>query len=261
VPTLPELSPTTWAPYDAAGLDWRWDEQLSLLRRLSRWTDELADFPDDEPHVGGKYFYNNSAFGRTDASVYYAIIRELQPRHVLEVGGGYSTLLSTQAAIRNGSTVVDCIEPFPIPDLSGDLPGLGRLIERKVQEVPLEEFERLQAGDILFIDSSHVSRIGSDVNYLVLRVLPRLHDGVLVHIHDIFLPDEYPESWIRDLKLFWSEQYLVHAFLLFNSAFQVLLSNHKLGRDAPDKVVEAFPHCQPPGGGSLWLMKGADPRL
>lgn len=257
VPTLRELDGRVWTPYDLTGVDWRPAAQRRLLARLGTWAEELGEFPDNQPASNTRFFYNNTAFCRTDAAVYYALIRELKPRRVLEVGAGYSTLLAAEAAARNASTIVDCIEPFPMAALREKIAGFGHLIEQKVQAVPVEEFERLEAGDILFIDSSHVSRVGSDVNYLILRVLPRLGDGVLVHIHDMFLPDEYPETWVRELKLFWNEQYLVYVFLLFNSRFRVLLSTHFLGRAAPEDIVKAFPFCQPPGGGSLWLMTGS----
>ena len=256
VPVLGELGPATWQPYDLAGVDWRPADQRAALVRLGRWADELAAFPSEAADARGGFFYNNSAIGPMDASVYYATIRERRPKRVLEVGGGYSTMLAAEAARRNGDTVLDCIEPYPMDGLP-TLPGLHRLLDQGVQSVPLAEFTSLQAGDILFIDCSHVSKVGSDVNHLLLRVLPHLAEGVLVHIHDIFLPAEYPEPWVKDLLLFWNEQYLVHAFLLFNAAFRVVLANAFVGATYADDVRQTFPMVTAPGGGSLWLERQA----
>jgi len=255
VPVVTTLTDDIWKPYTLLGLDWRIEEQRALLARLSRWSAELDQFPDspsDEPTV---FHFDNSALGRTDAAVYYAILREFRPSRVLEVGGGFSTLLSARAAMLNGSTSVDCIEPYPMAALLHPIPGLRRLIEQPVQTVPIEEFSRLGRGDVLFIDCSHVSKIGSDANHLILRVLPNLQDGVLVHIHDIFLPDEYPQEWVMQRRIFWTEQYLLHAFLLFNSSFRILCSSHFLGKHFPDDVRAAFPACRKPGGGSLWFER------
>ena len=259
VPILSELEDSAWQPYDLTGLDWRPEEQRELLMRLGRWASEVQEFSHDRPSSNGRFFFNNSAISPFDAAVYYAMLRELKPRRVLEVGGGYSTMLAAEAARRNGSTVLDCIEPYPMDDLRR-LPGLRRLLERGVQTVPIEEFTTLEAGDVLFIDCSHVSKIGSDVNHLVLRVLPRLAPGVIVHIHDMFVPQEYPKRWVKDLQLFWSEQYVVHAFLLFNSEYRVLLANYFMGTTFRDVVAQAFPLAATTDGVSLWLQRKLSPR-
>src|SRR5207247_5820903 len=98
----------------------------------------------------------------------------------------------------------------------------------------------LQSGDVLFIDSSHTVKIGGDVNYLFLEVLPRLKPGVIVHVHDIFLPFEYPREWVRDDFRFWAEQYLLQAFLTFNSEFQVLMANNYLNHSYAKVLRRAF---------------------
>ena len=116
------------------------------------------------------------------------MVRHFQPRLIIEIGGGFSTLLLTEAAARNNTSALTCIEPFPQEFLKQGFPGLHRLIEKKVEDIDLEFFSELHSGDILFIDSSHTVKIGGDVNYLFLEVLPRLEPGVIVHIHDIFLP-------------------------------------------------------------------------
>ena len=164
-------------------------------------------------------------------------------------------MVAARAALRNGSTLLRCVEPNPSAVLQRGFPGLHEVIVREVQDLPLSEFDQLREGDILFVDSTHVSKFGSDVNHLVLRVLPRLHRGVLVHFHDIFFPAEYPRRWVSDLKIFYNEQYPVQAFMLHNQEYQFLLSNWYLGANYPDDVRKAFPFSPVIGGGSLWLQR------
>jgi hypothetical protein len=171
------------------------------------------------------------------------------------VGAGFSSLVSAQAALRNAHTELICIEPYPSVIQKEGFPGLTSLIPKKVQEVELNYFEELDTGDILFIDSSHVVKIGGDVNYLFLEVIPRLKPGVLVHVHDIFLPMEYRRDWIIDELRFWSEQYLLQAFLTFNSAYEVLLCNSYLGYRHRDEMQATFPNSPWWGGGSFWMRR------
>ena len=125
-----------------------------------------------------------------------------------------------------------------------------------MQAVPLDVFARLGDGDILFIDSSHVARCGGDVPFLFLEVLPRLNRGVIVHVHDIFFPKEYPEEWLRQKFLFWNEQYLLQAFLAFNAAYEVVLSTSYLFHAYPDEVKATFPRSPWWGaGGSFWMRR------
>jgi hypothetical protein len=124
-----------------------------------------------------------------------------------------------------------------------------------VQEVELELFQQLGAGDVLFIDSSHVVKTGGDVNYLYLEVLPRLRPGVVVHVHDIFLPGEYRKDWVTEEFRFWTEQYLLQAFLAFNSEFEVLLCNSYLGRYHRPALQNVFPKAPWWGGGSFWMQR------
>ena len=151
------------------------------------------------------------------------------------------------------------IEPYPGGVLKAGFPGLSQLMQRPVQEVPLTFFERLQANDILFIDSSHVVRIGGDVIYLYLEVLPRLAPGVLVHVHDVYLPRHYPKRWVVDSRRFWTEQYLLQAFLAFNRTFEVLWAGMYAAARWPDDLERLLPN--PLGqqinyeSGSFWMRR------
>ena len=148
-----------------------------------------------------------------------------------------------------------CIDPFPRDFVRNGLPGLQSLITKKVQEIDLEFFSQLQSGDILFIDSSHTVKIGGDVNYLFLEVLPRLKPGVIVHVHDIFLPFEYRRDWVQDEFRFWNEQYLLQAFLAFNSEFEVLLANAYLNHCHQEDLKAAFPNLLSWASGSFWMRR------
>ncbi len=130
----------------------------------------------------------------------------------------------------------------------------GTILEKGVQDVPLSVFECLEANDILFIDSTHVCKTGSDVNYLFFEVLPRLKPGVVVHVHDIFHPFEYPKRWVMEGRA-WNEVYLLRAFLQFNSAFKVLLFANYLSTFHRESLVAALPMCQGNFGGNIWLQR------
>jgi hypothetical protein len=238
------------------GIDMREEKQLALLRdAFSKYRSEYDTFAKEPTAVPHEFYFNNGLFSGTDALVHYCMVRHFQPRIVLEVGGGFSTRIAAAAALRNGTTQVRSIEPYPDTVLAAGFPGLTELIRSDVQNVPLETFESLGANDILFIDSTHAVKTGGDVTYLYLRVLPRLAPGVIVHVHDIFLPLEYPRDWVVEHKLFWTEQYLLHAFLLFNREFEILMANTYLGLRHPDEFRRAFPKAPWWGGGSFWFRR------
>jgi hypothetical protein len=187
----------------------------------------------------------------------YCMVRHFQPRLIIEVGSGFSSLLLGQAAAKNGDAPLVCIEPFPREFLRKGFPGLRTLVEKNVQQIDLEFFSQLDPGDILFIDSSHTVKIGGDVNYLFLEVLPRLKPGVIVQVHDIFLPFEYRRDWVLDEFRFWTEQYLLQAFLIFNSEFEVLLGNYYLSHYHAQQLKAVFPELPRWIGGSFWMRRKA----
>ena len=160
----------------------------------------------------------------------------MKPRQVVEVGGGYSTRIAARALTRNQQEGRDgglkCIEPYPESRLTDEI-AQNNLIAKPVQDVDVEFFAELEANDILFIDSSHTVKFGSDVNYLFLEILPTLKPGVWIHVHDIFFPKDYPEEWLLEKRLALNEQYLLEAFLAFNTSFSIRLSNHWLCLDHP----------------------------
>jgi hypothetical protein len=230
--------------------------QLDLLRNhFPKFRGEYDQFPAEPASAPGRFHFNNGLFDGTDALVTYCMIRHFRPRLIIEVGSGFSSLVTAEAIAKNEGSALICIEPFPLDFLRKGVPGLHSLIEKKVEDVDLEFFSQLGYGDILFIDSSHTVRIGGDVNYLFLEVLPRLKPGVIVHVHDIFFPFDYRRDWVIDELRFWAEQYLLQAFLTFNSEFEVLMANGYLGHRYMEDLKATFANSPWWGGGSFWMRR------
>jgi predicted O-methyltransferase YrrM len=206
-----------------------------------------------------EFFTQNSQFSWLDARALYVLLRKWQPQRIIEVGSGFSSLLMADVNRRHfgGAAHITCIEPYPREFLKAGVPGINRLIEQKVQDVALDVFAELRAGDILFIDSSHVAKTGSDVNYLFFEVLPRLAAGVRIHIHDIFLPNEYLYDWVIVENRSWNEQYLLRALLMYSTAFRVVFGCSYAFSAMPDLVRSALalPGGQAYAGGSFWIEK------
>ena len=207
------------------GIDWNDDGHRQILTEAFPRYLPLYDYPErlaDGPDLVD-FYTRNEQFSWLDPRALFVFLHAWRPRRVIEVGSGYSSLLIANVNRRwfGGGMHVTCIEPYPRPFLKNRIDGISRLIKEKVQHVPLEEFASLEAGDILFIDSSHVTKAGSDVNRLYFDVLPALARGVRIHIHDIFLPHEYPQAWVVDQNRSWNEQYLVRALLMYTKGFRV----------------------------------------
>ena len=207
------------------------------------------------------YFTGNSQFGWLDSRSLFVLMRAWRPRRIIEVGSGYSSLLMADVNRRylGGECEITCIEPFPRPFLKKGIPGIQRLVEKRGQDVPVAEFQRLEAGDVLFIDSSHVSKTGSDVNHLVFEVLPRLKAGVRIHFHDIFFPQDYLKDWVLGDGRSWNEQYVLRALLMHSTAFRPVFGSFYAFWRYPELVRDAMalPDRNAFGGGSFWIEKVA----
>lgn len=169
---------------------------------LYDYPDELS--PNDPPFC---FFTNNSQFSWLDSRTHFVMMHTKKPKKIIEIGSGFSSLLSADINRRfflNDMDII-CIEPYPRDFLKSGIPGLTQLIQEKVEDVPLSVYDSLECGDVLFIDSSHVSKTGSDVNHIYFEILPRLKRGVIIHIHDIFLPFDYKKEWVLEEKRSWNE--------------------------------------------------------
>lgn len=252
---------------DLPGIDLREEEQLHLLEVLGGVTDRMP-FP-DVPTDGFRFHLDNEYFGYADAAVLFSMLMTCRPRRIVEVGSGYSSaaMLDIDDRFFGGTLDLTFIEPYPdrLRGLLADSdPARCTIVESPVQDVDPAVFAQLQAGDVLFIDSSHVAKMDSDVLHLLFRVLPSLADGVVVHVHDIPWPFEYPQRWLEQGKA-WNEAYLLRAFLMYNSAFQILFHGPFLAARHPEALRAALPAVRrtpsAPGmvtNSSLWLRKEGD---
>ena len=230
-------------------VDLRWEDQVALLSDLVEYRAELTTLEFD---------FDNDYFSGFDAAVYYTLIRKLKPQRIIEIGGGHSTRLAARALTHNQKGRVTCIEPFPEERLTETKPSI-EVIPKRVESVDLNFFSCLEADDILFIDSSHTVKFGSDVCYEFLEILPSLAPGVWVHVHDIFFPQDYPAEWLLKRRLALNEQYLLEAFLAFNKDFSVALSNYWLCLDhsaMTERLWSPTSHgSQPTGCSSFWFYR------
>ncbi len=237
-------------PSALIGLDLNEDKALGLLENVFlQYADEFRrSFPLHKPDNGVGFFLVNGGFMAGDAHAYYAFIRHGRPKRIVEIGGGNSSYLAAAACLRNQQEYgckphLTVVEPYSSPQLKAGLRGLDRLIEDRIQGVDLDLFTSLEAGDIFFIDSSHVLRPGGDVQREYLEILPRLAPGVLVHIHDISLPKPYFQFYFENHQ-YWTEQYLLQAFLAFNHRFEVVWPGTYLFMKHPDRLLAAWPEIK-----------------
>jgi predicted O-methyltransferase YrrM len=243
------------------GIDWNVDEQRALLEQLC-YSHEIADLT-REPNHPLEYHYDNTMFEYGDADFLYNAIRHFKPQRLIEIGCGYSTRIAVKALQMNqqdapGTHVRHvCIEPYENQWLE-QLPI--EIIRTPVEKLDLAFFEQLEANDILFIDSSHMIRPQGDVLFEYLEVLPTLKSGVIVHVHDIFSPKDYPKEWVMDSLWFWNEQYLLEAFLSLNTSYKIIAALNFLYHHYPEELFDCLPGMKKapegtPYPGSFWLQK------
>lgn len=235
--------------------------QLKLLKKFKAYAQEMK-FPATKQQTF-RYYYENEMFAYSDAMSLFGILKEFSPKRIIEVGSGFSSALMLD--FRQQFKVqmsITCIEPYPERLMAqlrkDDLGSDFQLIRSTVQEVDAATFSSLQDGDILFIDSSHVSKIGSDVNFLFFSVLSQLKAGVIVHIHDVKWPFEYDLAAVKEGRA-WNEAYLTRAFLQHNDSFEVLYWSSYLTEAYPAEAsqITQYNHAKFGTGGSIWLRKKA----
>ncbi len=244
------------------GIDFNDEEQLQLLNQFD-YNNELLEIPVDKPENKNseEFFYNNVNYCSGDAEYLYSMVRHIKPKRIIEVGSGFSTLLTLRALEKNKSEDSAyqcehiCIEPYEMPWLeTKDI----KLKRNKVEDISLDFFSQLEENDILFIDSSHIIRPQGDVLFTFLEVLPVLKPGVIVHLHDVFTPKDYPGDWIIDKRLLWNEQYLLEAFLSFNDNYKVIGAVNYLSHKYREKfsakcpVFAVQPYREP---AAFWMRK------
>jgi hypothetical protein len=256
IPDLDALPASLWdSPAEMPGVDLRLDESVGLLGALAPFIHEYRP-PDGPPGTSHGYQKANSQFPEIDAEILFALLRRFKPQRVVEVGAGWSSLVIADAVERNGEALESHLifDPVPAPH-TARLPT--KVQAARAEDIPAEVFTALQAGDLLFIDTTHTVRPGNDVVRLLLEVLPAVAPGVLIHVHDFFRPFEYPRFFF-DLGFYWQEHYLLQAFLAHNADFGVLMANHAVMRlrgAEVEAVLPGFAGHAP--GSSLWLRRAS----
>jgi len=244
-------------PESVPGIDLRDAAQVQVMREIAAFYSEMP-FP--ETRSGGmRYYFENPAYSYADAIFLYGMIRRLSPARIVEVGSGYSSsaMLDTNERFFANNIHLTFIDPYT-DTLDAVLRDSDRqsatILPKRVQEVEPSVFQALQANDILFIDSTHVSRTGSDVNHLLFEVLPRLNPGVHVHFHDVFYPFEYPRDWVYEGRA-WNEAYLLRAFLTYNDWFSIVVWNEYLARFHREELEHLMPSCLKNPGAGIWIVR------
>jgi len=244
-------------PAAIPAVDLRAQEQLQLLNEFLPFYRDIPFTPTKSD--GLRYYYENPAFSYFDAIILHCMIRKMRPRKIIEAGSGFSSCvtLDTNALFFGGEIDITFIEPYTkllFSLITEEDKRRVRTIPSRLQDVELAEFESLGENDILFIDSTHVSKIDSDVNYIFFEILPRLSEGVLVHFHDIPYPFEYRKAWVYEGRA-WNEAYLLRAFLQYNAAFRIEFMNSYMARFHTDFIRQNMPLCLKKRGASIWLRK------
>lgn len=259
LPAVEELPPEVWtrrSPLE--GIDFDSGEQLRFVRKnLARYIPEFD--PRFETGTSfGRYDIRNLAYDEVDSELLYAFIRFLRPERVIELGSGFSSMVLAYACRANRADGRECryevFDPYPRSWVR-ELDGLDACHELPAQEAPDAAFDALGANDLLFVDTTHTVKVGSDVNRIVLDVLPRLAPGVVVQFHDIFIPWEYHRHWIEG-DWTWNEQYLVQAFLSMNRDYEILVSCQALVREHADELTNLIPTLRAASAPSaLWIRR------
>jgi len=245
---------------ECPGVDLSEHAQLELLKELSRYS---ADFPfEDAPNSRYRFHCNNGFFGGGEALILYCMLRHFQPAGIVEVGSGYTSALMLDARdLFLPETRLTFIEPHPARLFSllrqADKERCRILVE-PVQNTDQAVFRELAANDFVFLDSSHVAKIGSDVVHILANILPQLKPGTIIHFHDIYWPFEYPKDWVLDKGRAWNEAYFLRSFLQFNSDFEILFFNSFVARACDNDLRKTMPALFKEPGGSIWLRRRAD---
>jgi len=252
-----------WAPdRKLPGIDLNDDKQHAFLEPLTAGAYQIP-FPENAGGSEFRYYFDNKTYAHADGLVLFTMLTSYRPKRIIEVGSGFSSalMLDTNDKFLNNSIHFTFIEPNPEMTLNNLLrkedynnTDVKRAL---VQEVDPEIYQTLDENDVLLIDNSHVSKTGSDVNFVMTEILPRLKKGVLIHIHDIFYPFEYPREWLMGLKLNWNEIYAVHNFLLFNDRFEIVFFSDYMQQKLGPEYQRRIPLFFKDRPGSLWIRKKA----
>jgi len=219
---------------------------LGSLEKISQFAPELATIP-DHAAPGLDFWFRNGAYGELDAATLYCMVRHLKPKRLIEVGCGFSSRMIDRACGRNREEGHPCesifIEPYPSQRFL-DSPPAGEFMKTKIELVPLEIFQRLRKDDILFIDTSHVLKTQNDCCRELLEIIPSLAPGVVVHVHDIFTPYDYPAEWLFERQFPFNEQYALECLLSDSPRYEVILPVFLLWTEHRAKMKQLLPSAE-----------------
>jgi hypothetical protein len=255
IPTIDDIESSFAAPYQTYDYIFNHSKLREFLTILHNYSSEF-----DPPLASGNrgiYSWDSPSFSYSDAMAYYCFIRHLKPKRIIEIGAGASTVVADAACKANGVGEIVCVEPFP-PGFLKEIASVRSVIESPVQQLPYSFFnEQLADGDILFIDSTHTVKHGSDCLHLYLRVLPQLPSSIFVHVHDVWLPRTRSLNDLRDRQIYWTEEYLVMAYLIDNYRTEVLYGSNYHFIHNKERLTDFMHGRFQPGGGSLWFSQQA----
>jgi len=255
---------------ELVGIDLCPDRQVNLVRSLSREYGHECIWPTVPTANPAQFFlHTDIPFAFSDAAILHCLIRQNKPKRVIEVGSGGSSMVISAALRLNDQDTPSypceytIIDPYPVGSVKSKLLfGISHLIEERMELTDISIYDQLQENDILFIDGSHTVRIGGDVNFAILDVLPRLKPGVRVHFHDIPIPYEYPKIYYTgrpEFRVFWTESYLLQAFLACNNRFELLLALNYFHSEHSEQLRLAFPQYDPSihtyTGSGFWIRR------
>ena len=241
-----------------SGINLNESGQINFFHECKKFYKELP-FPAQKKEEY-RYFYENPSFSYADAIMLFFMIRFLKPKKIIEIGSGCSSrlILDTNEFFFKDKISVTCIEPYPdllLSLIKKEDRHKITLLDKKLQDCDLSLFSSLEKNDILFIDSTHVSKIGSDVNLIFFKILPLLREGVHIHFHDVFFPFEYLKEWVYEGRA-WNENYILRAFLEYNEKFTIVFFNSFIAFFHLDLFQKWAPLCLKNTGGSFWMKKG-----
>ena len=227
------------------GIDLNRENQLKNLSKLDKYN-ELIELNLNQQSPNYNFDIKNDFFGQADAEIYFQLIRYLKPKNILEIGSGHSTLIALEAIKRNKDvdgieTSMTCIEPYENDWL--DKVNVN-ILRETIEDTDPKNYLNLKKNDILFIDSSHMIRPQGDVLKIFAEILPKLTAGIIIHIHDIFTPKDYPEKWIIKENKFWNEQYLVEALIANSERYEIYLALNYLKNNSYNKLKEVCPYLK-----------------
>lgn len=266
IPDLNEIKANErviWGKRNLPGIDMNTAFQVELLEEFKK---HYGEYLYNKPGIDLtklRYQKEGAWYRFSDCVFLHSILMHFKPKRMIEIGSGHSSALTLDLNEHyfNNELKITFIEPYPkerlLQIMTAEDHKRHEIIEKKAQEVSIDKFKSLGENDILFIDTTHVSKVGSDVNYLFLEILPQLNSGVLIHIHDIFYPFEMPQHWVQENRWYWNENYLLHAFLINNKEFEIVAFNSYTQQLQPEWFAKEMPECLigKENTGSIWLRK------